>query len=63
MRGEWFKDIEEEYIAGIKQAQKEFEEAQKEFEEAKAYLEEEEAALARFRAKYPEDYEGPAPWY
>ena len=63
MRGEWFTDIEKEYLYSLKAAQAYYEETKAEFEEAKASLEEAEAALERFRKKYPEDYEGPAPWY
>ncbi|NBK25937.1 MAG: hypothetical protein EOM68_28470 [Spirochaetia bacterium] len=63
MRGEWFTDIEEEYLDSLKGAKAYYAEAKAEFEEATEALEEAKANLERFRKKYPPDYDGPAPWY
>ena len=63
MRGEWFKGLEECYLAALEQARLEFDEVLSEFLEVETALREAEDALAKFRAKYPPDYDGPAPWY
>ena len=63
MRGQWFYDIEEAYIASIEGAREAYKEAKASLNEAQEELEEALENIKRFYRKYPPDYDGPAPLY